>query len=106
MRWRKTANWCSLPSEMDAAKKLGILSKGSSNIAIAMECNVRATEINNLRGDWECRNGTTALMKAFDNQTGNEVYLVSTNAPTQKDAVQRRCVHVFQKIILNNYTFN
>lgn len=48
-----------------------------------MECNARATEINGLRGDWESRNGTTAVMKAIDNTTGNEVYLVATNAPNQ-----------------------
>ena len=58
-------------------------SKSGSNTTIAMECNARATEINGLRGDWESRNGTTAVMKAIDNTTGNEVYLVATNAPNQ-----------------------
>ncbi len=50
----------------------------------ALECNERATEINNIRGDWESRNGTTAVMKALDNETGQEVFLVSTNASNKK----------------------
>lgn len=60
-----------------------LANQSGSNTTIAMECNARATEINGLRGDWESRNGTTAVMKAIDNTTGNEVYLVATNAPNQ-----------------------
>ena len=52
----------------------------ASNTDAAM-CNERATEINNSRGDWDKRNGTTAVMKAIDTQTGKEVFLVSTNSP-------------------------
>ena len=54
----------------------------SGNQSIAAECNQRATEINNARGDWESRNGTTVVAKAIDNETGREVFLVSTNDPS------------------------
>ena len=45
---------------------------------IAQECNERATEINNQRPGQQGKRGTTSVMKAIDNETGKEVYLVST----------------------------
>ena len=47
--------------------------------ASAAECNNRATEINNSRNGIDKDRGTTAVMKAIDNTTGEEVTLVSTN---------------------------
>ncbi len=64
-------------AEPDTTLAEGI--ESGSNTSIAEECNAGATEINSLRGDWESRN----VMKAVDNQTGSEVYLVATNAPNQ-----------------------
>ncbi|MDE6053435.1 MAG: hypothetical protein K2G55_06695, partial [Lachnospiraceae bacterium] len=66
------------PWERDVALKLGI---NEEHVIIAGECRRRAIEINNMRGYWQRRNGTTAVMKAIDNQTGEEVYLVATNEP-------------------------
>ena len=76
-------------------KKMGLtadnpfteISKGGTKAtysnSAAEKCNNRATEINKLRGDYENRMGTTAVMKAIDNETGQVVYLVSTNAPNK-----------------------
>lgn len=41
----------------------------------------RQKELQSLRSDWDKRNGTTAVIRAIDNETGNTVYLVATNSP-------------------------
>ncbi|HOV28243.1 MAG TPA: hypothetical protein PK566_18050 [Pseudobacteroides sp.] len=41
----------------------------------------RAQELQSLRNDWDKRNGTTAVMRAIDNETGKEVLLIATNSP-------------------------
>ncbi|SHJ43284.1 hypothetical protein SAMN02745163_01955 [Clostridium cavendishii DSM 21758] len=41
----------------------------------------RSQELQGLRNDWDRRNGTTAVMRAIDNETGEEVLLVATNSP-------------------------
>ena len=62
-----------------AQSRQSTITNYSNNSSIAAECNRRATEINSMRGYWQSRNGTTVVMKAIDNQTSNEVYLVATN---------------------------
>lgn len=58
---------------------------GESGRSSAEKCNIRATELNNARGEYEAQMGTTSVMEAIDNDNGNVVYLVSTNLP-QKSA--------------------
>ncbi len=41
----------------------------------------RSKELQALRNDWDKRNGTTAVMRAIDNETNEEVLLVATNSP-------------------------
>jgi len=47
----------------------------------AEELYKRSQELQNLRSDWDKRNGTTAVMRAIDNETGKEVLLIATNSP-------------------------
>ena len=54
-----------------------------TNQLVSEICNARATEINQARGGRTSRMGTTAVMQAFDNQSGKIVYLVSTNEPNK-----------------------
>ncbi len=63
----------------------GYMSFGCDLKTSAKQCNDRATELNNARGGREAQMGTTAVMKAIDNETGEVIYLVSTNL-SQKSA--------------------
>jgi hypothetical protein len=47
----------------------------------AEELYKRSQELQELRNDWDKRNGTTAVMRAIDNETGKEVLLIATNSP-------------------------
>lgn len=48
----------------------------------AAEMYARAVELQSVRNNWQRENGTTAVIRAIDNELGGEVILIATN---QKD---------------------
>ena len=79
------AIWKMAGVDVDLSVPKMIAESSESGRASAEKCNNRATELNNARGGRDAQMGTTAVMEAIDNETGEVVYLVSTNL-SQKSA--------------------
>ena len=67
--------------KMEDNSSTGISKLTDGSQSSAEELYNRAQELQALRNDWDKRNGTTAVMRAIDNETNEEVLLVATNSP-------------------------